>query len=200
MSRQKGAHANINTNQEFRQSLLQSLSKFADSHTQMTAWEEVKELMTEHIINTERMTTFLYLLSEQNQHMKVSQKKEYVKLYGLAGEIFEETLLPFIPKIMGYLQKRLKENDNHLHDVCADAIGTIVHHVLKNIEDFDDCLENFSNILKAIFVSLNSANKNTQIGAGMCLSRVIQNAPIEALKASLDTLSEKLINLLSSHS
>ena len=59
-------------------------------------------------MNTERMNTFLYTISEQNQHMKASQKKEYVKLYGLSGEIFEETLMPFIPKIMGYLQKKIK--------------------------------------------------------------------------------------------
>lgn len=201
MSKQKGLYANINTNQEFRQCLLQSLSKFADSHTQQTAWDEVRELMTEHIINTDRMTTFLYLISEQNQHMKVSQKKEYVKLYGLAGEIFEETLLPFIPKIMGYLQKRLKDNDHHLHDACAESIGTIVHHVLKSVEDFEEVVNNFENvILKAIFTCLNSANKNTQIGAATCLSKIIQNAPIDALKACLDPLSERLMTLLSSHS
>jgi len=112
----KGLYSHIETNQEFRQCLLQSLSKFSDTHTQMTAVEEVKELMTEHIINTERMNTFLYTISEQNQHMKSSQKKEYIKLYGLAGEIFEETLLPFVPKIMTYIQKKLKENDHHLHE------------------------------------------------------------------------------------
>lgn len=182
MSKKRGYHPNINTNQEFRQALLQSLSKFEDNHTQKTAWDEVKELMTEHIINTERMNTFLYLISEQNQHMKISQK-EYIKLYGLAGEIFEETLLPFIPKIMGYLKKKLKSNDNHLHEVCSEALGSIVHHVLKNIENFDDCLATFEgNILKGIYSSLNSPAKNTQVGAGMALSKIIQNAPIDVLK------------------
>jgi len=86
MSKHKGLYENVTTDQEFRQCLLKSLSKFADNHTQQTAWDEVKELMTEHIINTERMNAFLYLISEQNQHMKISQKKEYIKLYGLAGD------------------------------------------------------------------------------------------------------------------
>jgi hypothetical protein len=111
------------------------------------------------------MNTFLYLISEQNQHMKSSQIKEYVKLYGLAGEIFEETLLPFIPKIMGYLQKKLKDSEHHLQESISDAIGTIVHHVLKNIEDFDECFENFNSVLKVVFINLNHASKNTQIGA-----------------------------------
>jgi hypothetical protein len=38
------------------------------------------------------------------------------------------------------------------------------------------------NILKTIFTGLSSSSKNTQIGSGMALSKVIQNAPIEALK------------------
>ena len=196
----KGYFPNIETNQEFRQWLLQSLSKFSDSHTQVTAWDEVKELMTEHIINTERMNTFLYLISEQNQHMKVTQKKEYIKLFGLAGEIFEETLLPFIPKIMTSLQKKLKENDHHLHEAWSESLGVIVHHVLKNIEDFDKTVENFNSILKTVFGLLNNPNKITQTGAGMWLGKIIQNAPLDALKASLDTLSEKIMSLLSSNS
>ncbi|CAI2384369.1 unnamed protein product [Moneuplotes crassus] len=200
MSKKKGFYANINSNQEFRQALLQSLSKFEDNHTQKTAWNEVRELMTEHIINTERMNTFLYLISEQNQHMKISQK-EYIKLYGLAGEIFEETLLPFIPKIMGYMKKKLKNNDTHLHEVCSESLGSIVHHVLKNIENFDDCLNTFEgNILKGIYSSLNSPAKNTQVGAGMCLSKIIQNAPIDVLKECLEGISDKLVSLLSSTS
>lgn len=201
MSKAKAAIGNINTNQEFRQCLLQSLSKFADNHTQQTAWDEVKELMTSHIINTERMNTFLYLISEQNQHMKISQKKEYIKLYGLAGEIFEETLLPFIPKIMGYMQKRLRDNDHHLHESCSEAIGVIVHHVLKNVEDFEEVVNTFEGaILKTIFVNLTSANKNTQIGAATCLSKIIQNAPIDALKSCLEPISEKLMAQLANTS
>lgn len=73
--------------------------------------------------------------------MKVSQKKEYIKLFGLAGEIFEETLLPFIPKVLNYIQKKLKESDHHLHIPISDSIGIIVHHVLKSVESFDECLE-----------------------------------------------------------
>jgi len=29
--------------------------------------------------------------------MKSTQKKEYIRVYGLAAEIFEESLIPFIP-------------------------------------------------------------------------------------------------------
>lgn len=73
-----------------------ALSKLSEPHTQRIALEEVKELMTEHITNTERMNTFLYQLSESNEHTKISHKKELIKIYSLSAEIFEEALVPFI--------------------------------------------------------------------------------------------------------
>jgi hypothetical protein len=35
--------------------------------------------------------------------MKPQQKKEQIKIFGLAAEIFEESLIPFIPKILATL-------------------------------------------------------------------------------------------------
>lgn len=49
------------------------------------------------------MTSFLYMLSETNEHMKNNHKKELIKLYGTAAEIFEEALIAYLPKILTYL-------------------------------------------------------------------------------------------------
>lgn len=57
--------------QQFRQFLVMSLSKLSEPHTVKIAHDEIKELMTEHITNTDRMNAFLYALSETNEHMKV---------------------------------------------------------------------------------------------------------------------------------
>jgi hypothetical protein len=59
--------------------------------------------MTEHITNTDRMNAFLFMISETNEHTKINHKKELLKLYGQAAEVFEESLLPFLPKILTYL-------------------------------------------------------------------------------------------------
>jgi hypothetical protein len=80
-----------------------SLSKLGDNNTLKSAHDEIRELMTEHITNTDRMNSFLLMLSEFNDHMKPNQKKEMIKLYGEAAEVFEESLLPFMPKVLGYL-------------------------------------------------------------------------------------------------
>jgi hypothetical protein len=67
--------------------------------------------MTEHITNTDRMNAFLFMIQEHNEHMKINHRKELIKLYGNAAEIFEEALLPFFPKIQSFLERKLKEGD-----------------------------------------------------------------------------------------
>ena len=67
--------------------------------------------MMEHITNTDRMNAFLFILSDLNEHMKPNHKKELIKMYGMAAEIFEEALIPFMQKILTYLQRKLKDND-----------------------------------------------------------------------------------------
>lgn len=100
-----------------------SLSKLNDPQTIKTAQDEVKELMTEHITNTDRMNAFITMAAEVNEHQKPNQKKEMIKLYGMAAEIFEESLIPFMPKILTYLQRKLKDNDALLHVAISDSLG-----------------------------------------------------------------------------
>ena len=59
--------------------------------------------------------------------MKPNHKKELIKLYGSAAEIFEEALLPFMPKVLAYLQRKLKDNDGLLHGAISDSLGALVH-------------------------------------------------------------------------
>ena len=68
--------------------------------------------MAEYISDSERMNTFIHLISaDVNEHMKPSQKKELLKIFGLLGEIFGENLIPFMPKILQFYQKKIKDID-----------------------------------------------------------------------------------------
>ena len=49
------------------------------------------------------MNAFLFMLAEHNEHMKPNHKKDLIKVYGTASEIFEEALVPFMPKVLTYL-------------------------------------------------------------------------------------------------
>lgn len=44
-----------------------------------------------------------------------NRRKEMIKAYGEAAEIFEESLTTFVPKLVQYFQKILKETENLYH-------------------------------------------------------------------------------------
>jgi len=75
------------------------------------AHEEMKDLMTEHITNSDRMNAlFNALASDTKYNINRNQRKEIVKLFGVAAEIFEESLSTFVSKVVTLLQKLLKES------------------------------------------------------------------------------------------
>ena len=50
--------------------------------------------------------------------------KEQIKQFGIAAEIFEEALVPFVPKMMANFSKRIKEDgSNKLHDAISETVG-----------------------------------------------------------------------------
>lgn len=132
MSKKSQFPSSIDTMHQFRTFLLQSLAKFNNTHTLKTGTEEIRELMMEHITNPDRMNVFLQCLNEEND-MKNTQRKEYIKLYALAAEIFEESLIPFIPKILSQISKWLKDASSEIQQAYADSLGSIVHFVVSNL-------------------------------------------------------------------
>ena len=80
---------------DFERQLLNILSKFGDPHMMAIANEEVNRFMMQDIREHEHMVIFLNKLSESNDHMKLLQKKEYIKIFGRAASIFEEALTPY---------------------------------------------------------------------------------------------------------
>jgi leucyl-tRNA synthetase len=105
----------MQTVNQFRQVLLQSLNKLGDQSTIKAANEEVVALMQEHVINSERMNVVIYHLTEFNDTMKSYQRRELIKLIGVAAENFQEKLVPFLPKILAFYSKRIKDADQILH-------------------------------------------------------------------------------------
>lgn len=92
--------------------------------------------------------------------------------------------------------KKLKEQDTSIHQVCADSVGLIVHHCLKNLDPADK-ETNTQEVLKIIYVHLGNADKKIQGGAGSCLTRAIQNSSPEVLCTMLPQISEKIYTYLS---
>jgi hypothetical protein len=106
-----------------------------------SAAEEMREIMQEYITDSERMNMFIHLISDVNEHMKPSQKKEHLKLFGWLGEFFGENIIPFMPKILQFYEKKFKDIDPSLCQALADSLGVLFHYMLKNIATKEDCVD-----------------------------------------------------------
>ena len=73
--------------------------------------------------------------------MTIGHKRQLIKLYGTAAEIFEDALIPFFSKIQGYLEKKLKEGDVQLHLVISESCGQLVHSLFKKKESIEELLQ-----------------------------------------------------------
>ncbi len=69
-------------------------------------------------------------------------------------------MLPFLPKIAAYLEKKLKEGDSQLHSVISDSLGQAVHNLLKKTDSIEEILNHFNPILRLIFTNLALPSKN----------------------------------------
>jgi hypothetical protein len=68
-------------------------------------------LVQEHVINSERMNVVIYHLTEFNDTMKPFQRKELIKLLASSAEVFQDKMVPFMPKILAFYGKRIKDVD-----------------------------------------------------------------------------------------
>ena len=124
---------------KFQHDLLMILSKLGQTHTLQQGVEEIKALMSNDIVDNERMVFFLHSLTDFNSHMQLFQMKEQIKVYALAAEIFEEALVPYLPKILGTLQKQLKEDASaRLHGAISETIGLMTQHIVSVLETHEE--------------------------------------------------------------
>ena len=62
----------------------------------------------------------------------------------MAAEIFEDALVPFIPKILASFQKKIRDEAAvKLHPVISEALGQLEWHVLGRVEDSEEQLQLF---------------------------------------------------------
>lgn len=89
--------------------------------------------MATEITDNDRMNSFLSAVCDHHEHMKPQQRREQIKIYGLAAEIFEEALIPFLPKILGNLGKKLREAANHMQEAIAETLGLMVYFIINKV-------------------------------------------------------------------
>lgn len=70
--------------------------------------------------------------------------KEQIKQFGVAAEIFEDALVPFVPKMLFSFSKRIKEEgSNRLHLAMAETLGQMVWNIVDKTPDYEQQVELF---------------------------------------------------------
>lgn len=185
----------------FKKNLLSVLSKFGGQHTQQQAAEELKRLMKVEITDNDRMLMFLTCLANIDEHMNISQMKEQMKQFGVAAEIFEDALVPFVPKMLNSFQKRIKEEgSNRLHLAMAETLGQMVWNIVDKIPEYEQQIDIFmSQFLEMPFrIIPKTTNKVVQSGAIVCLTKILINCPDDVLYEKLEEISDKLLQIFKS--
>jgi hypothetical protein len=81
-------------------------------------------MMATDITDNDRMNSFLTSITDFKIHDKPFEIKERIKIYGIASEIFEEALVPFISKILISLTKVIKDDHDGKYQVAiSDTVG-----------------------------------------------------------------------------
>jgi hypothetical protein len=181
---------------EFRAVLQSALGKLGKLDTQRTAHEEIKLLLNEHGRTPDKVNAFFNALTEFSDRLNPMQRKEFVRMYGLFAEVFEDEAVEYIPRIVAVLQKKLKEADTQLHEALSYSFGELVHNTLHTIPDLPTSCSRLALIFKPIFSNLSTGAKQVQVGSALALKAIIQYAPIECLKYLLDKIAVRLIELL----
>ena len=178
--------------------ILSSLSKLGSLDTLQKGIDEIKGYLMQNKKSEERIMFFLNSLNPTNEHMlSQNHKKEFIKIYGIVAEILEGDCIPYLGRLISALLKKLKEANTNLNEAISQSYGIIIHNTLHTLSDLPTSCTQLSAILKPLFEYLTASNRVLQIGAGLCVTKIIQHSPIECLRFMLEKLSLQLIELLS---
>jgi hypothetical protein len=122
--------------------------------------------------------------------------KEQIKQFGVASEIFEDALVPYVPKMIASFQKRIKEEGStRLHVAISETIGQLVWNIVDKVEDREQKMHLFElQFLRMPFQILEkSTNKVHHCAAISCLTKIVINCPDDILYEHLENITDRII-------
>eukprot|EP01017_Pseudomicrothorax_dubius_P020754 TRINITY_DN2252_c0_g1_i2.p1 TRINITY_DN2252_c0_g1~~TRINITY_DN2252_c0_g1_i2.p1 ORF type:complete len:923 (+),score=217.52 TRINITY_DN2252_c0_g1_i2:60-2828(+) len=199
MKGRKGASSFLLENvQTFRHNVLAAFSKLNDQATMKTGLDELREQIANNGSDPERINYVFSVISEHQDHQKATARREYIRVLGVIAEVLESRVVEVLPRILAIIARKLKDNDNIIHSALSDAIGEVVQAGLSGVRAHDavGVIESTLNTFFGLLYS--GAPRFTQIGAAMCITRVLQSSPLEPLHFLLGSIVTRLLDLIKS--
>ncbi|MQL85604.1 hypothetical protein Taro_018124 [Colocasia esculenta] len=178
---------------ELKQRVFLSLNKLGDRDTYQIGVEELEKVIDG--LGPEGVAPFLSCITETVAEQKTAIRKECVKMMGTLARFHGPLLAPHLGKVTGSIVKRLKDQDSVVRDACVETVGLLA-------SSLGSCGMGegggvFVVLAKPLFEALGEQNRYVQMGAAMCLARVIDEAsevPISILPQMLNRIIKLLKN------
>ncbi|CAK9269872.1 unnamed protein product [Sphagnum jensenii] len=186
---------------ELKNRILAALNKLADRDTQQLAVEDLERLSES--LSSEGLSMFLSCLYETDGQQKSAVRRECIKLFGTLATLHGgEALAPHAPKIVANIVRRLKDPDSNIRDACVDAMGILASQIGGGGGGGAEATGAGGSInifVKPLLEALGEQNRNLQVGASLCLARVIECTK-DPNTGTLQRLCPRILKLLSSPS
>lgn len=149
------------------------------------------------MLDPERISFILNIVSGTNEHLKPSTKKEYMKVLALVAECLESKTIDYLPKIISVISKKLREGDLQMFQVISETIATVVERSIEDLK-INDAVPLLESSLGAFFNFIFSASssKTSQIGAALCITKIIQTSTVDLLEYVASNVTSKIVELV----
>jgi len=188
----------IENDQAFVQSFVALLGELRDAVPRKTSLDTIRQLLITHGQREHRMELVLAQLSNNILQHQLKTKRGPIKVISLMASVYQGELLPFFSNIVDLIVRKLKENDEELHEVLSEAVGALIQFGLKEATE-DIACENIRITLTKLFQLCGTGHRHTQKGASMSVVKAIQNISPFHLPMLLNDISPPLFKLLRSH-
>lgn len=111
---------------------------------------------------------------------KPAVKKESIRLLAVLCGSHPDSTGTHLVKIIAHIVKRLRDPDSGVREACKEAIGIISGIYIKGEADNGVV----SVFVRPLFEAMGENNKGVQLGAAMCLGRMVDCALVNSTSIS----------------
>ncbi|CAH9078812.1 unnamed protein product [Cuscuta europaea] len=152
---------------DLKHHVLACIHKLSDRDTHSAAASELESVVK--TLSPETIPLFLSSISATDSSDKSPVRKQCLRLISLLSEEHGDCLSPHLSKLLSAVVRRLRDPNTSVRSACIAACGSISSHITK--PPFPSII---NPLLNALFTE---QEMNSQIGAALCLSAVIDAAP-----------------------
>ncbi|RZR77277.1 hypothetical protein BHM03_00002292 [Ensete ventricosum] len=172
---------------EMKQRVVLALNKLADRDTHRIGVEELERAAEG--LAPDMVSPFLSCVAETDADQKSGVRRECVRVMGALARSHGGLLAIHLGKMVGSIVKRLKDTDSVVRDACVETCGVLASSV------GDGGGATFVALARPLFEALGEQNRYVQVGAALCLARVIDEAS-DTPQSILPQMLARVIKLL----